>query len=125
MLQATETMVIGASAVNETRFQYFHVANGMTPNSSGAAIQVLGSFNGGAAPIGNSSDTQNTSELHNYTSLVRGHHSWRLGARLLGATDRNVSRLTLPARLPLAAAWPRSWMRTINPCSTPTDDQSK
>ena len=60
LLQATETMVIGASAVNETRFQYFHVANAITPNSSGAAIQVLGSFNGGAAPIGNSSDTQNT-----------------------------------------------------------------
>ena len=75
LLQATETMVIGASAVNETRFQYFHVANAITPNSSGAAIQVLGSFNGGAAPIGNSSDTQNTYELHNYTSLVRGHHT--------------------------------------------------
>jgi hypothetical protein len=93
LLQATETMVIGASAVNETRFQYFHVANAITPNSSGAAIQVLGSFNGGAAPIGNSSDTQNTYELHNYTSLVRGRHTWRFGVRLRGATDRNVSRL--------------------------------
>ena len=72
LLQATETMVIGASAVNETRFQYFHVANAIKPNSTGAAIQVLGSFNWGAAPIGNSSDTQNTYELHNYTSLVRG-----------------------------------------------------
>ena len=45
LLQATETMVIGTGAVNETRFQYFHVANSMTPNSTGPAIQVLGSFN--------------------------------------------------------------------------------
>jgi carboxypeptidase family protein len=91
-LQATETMVIGSSAVNETRFQYFRVANVMTPNTAGAAIQVLGSFNGGAAPIGNSSDTQNNYELHNYTSLVRSNHTWRFGVRLRGATDHNVSR---------------------------------
>ena len=69
------------------------MANAIKPNSTGAAIQVLGSFNWGAAPIGNSSDTQNTYELHNYTSLVRGHHTWRFGVRLRGATDRNVSRL--------------------------------
>lgn len=93
LLQATETMVIGTSAVNETRSQYSHVANGLMPNSTGPAIQVLGSFNGGAAPIGNSSDVQNTYELHNYTSIVGGHHTWRFGARLRGATDRNVSRL--------------------------------
>lgn len=49
LLQAIETMVIGASAVNQTRFQYFNVSNTMTTNSTGAAIQVLGSFNGGAA----------------------------------------------------------------------------
>jgi hypothetical protein len=92
MLQATETMVIGASAVNETRFQFSRIANAMTPNTTGAAIQVLGSFNGGAAPIGNSSDTQNNYELHNYTSVVRSKHTWRFGVRLRGATDRNVSR---------------------------------
>jgi hypothetical protein len=91
-LQATETMVIGASAVNETRFQYFRAANTMTPNTAGPAIQVLGSFNGGAAPIGNSSDTQNNYELHNYTSVVRSNHTWRFGVRLRGATDHNVSR---------------------------------
>ena len=39
MLQATETMVIGASAVNETRFQFSRVANTFTPNTTGAAIQ--------------------------------------------------------------------------------------
>jgi len=94
MLQATETMVIGASAVNETRFQYFRVANTFTPNTAGAdaAIQVLGSFNQGPAPIGHSADTQNSYELHNYTSIAHGHHAWRFGARLRGATDRNVSR---------------------------------
>lgn len=92
LLQATETMVISANVINETRFQYFRVANTMTPNGPGPAIRVLGSFNGGGTPIGNSSDTQNTYELHNYTSIAHGSHTWRFGGRLRGATDANVSR---------------------------------
>ena len=92
LLQATETMVIGDHAVNETRFQYFRVDNAMTPNTSGPAIQVLGSFVGGGAIIGDSSDIQNTYELHNYTTIARGRHSWRFGARMRGAADANVAR---------------------------------
>jgi hypothetical protein len=46
ILQATETTVISANVINETRFQYFRVSNTMMPNSPGPAIQVLGSFNG-------------------------------------------------------------------------------
>ena len=96
ILQATETMVISAKVINETSFQYFRVGNTMTPSSSDPAIQVLGSFNGGGAPIGNSSDTQNTYELHNYTSIAHGSHSWRFGVRLRGAMDDNVSRQNFP-----------------------------
>jgi len=92
LLQATETMVIGDRAINETRFQFFRVDNEMTPNAPGPAIQVLGSFVGGGAIIGNSSDIQNTYELHNYTSIAHGRHAWRFGARLRGATDANVAR---------------------------------
>lgn len=89
--QATETTVLSASTINETRFQYFRDANVMTPNHPGAAINVLGSFIGGGAPIGNSSDAQNSYELHNYTSIAHGTHSWRFGARLRGEMDNNVS----------------------------------
>ncbi|HEY7388511.1 MAG TPA: carboxypeptidase regulatory-like domain-containing protein [Bryobacteraceae bacterium] len=92
LLHATDTMVIGDTAINETRFQYFRVDNTMTPNTPGPAIQDLGSFTGGGAIIGYSSDLQNTYELHNYTSLARGRHSWRFAVRLRGATDANVSR---------------------------------
>lgn len=92
LVQATETMVISDSIINETRFQYFRVENVMTPNTPGPALDVLGSFTGGGAIIGNSADTQNEYELHNYTSVVHGVHSWRFGVRLRGATDANVSR---------------------------------
>ncbi|MGH9573114.1 MAG: hypothetical protein ACRD40_06235, partial [Candidatus Acidiferrales bacterium] len=41
LVQATETMVIGDRAINETRFQYLRVDNAMTPNTPGPAVQVL------------------------------------------------------------------------------------
>ena len=92
LMQATETMVVNDRTINETRFQYFRVENVMNPNTRGAAVQVLGSFTGGGAAIGNSSDTQNTYELDDYTSIATGKHAWRFGVRLRGATDANVSR---------------------------------
>ena len=92
LFQAIETAVLSDKTINETRFQYFRVDNVMTPNTPGATLQVLGSFTGGGATIGNSSDTQNTYELHNYTSIIQDRHAWRFGVRLRGATDDNISR---------------------------------
>lgn len=90
-VQVTETAVLGASAVNETRFQYFRPETVSQANSPGFAVQVLGAFNGGGNPIGRTTDTQNTYELQNYTSLLRGKHSWRFGLRVRGATETNTS----------------------------------
>ncbi len=89
-VQATETAVLGLS-VNETRFQYYRSAVRMTANSTDPEIQVLGAFNGGGSQNGRSFDTQNNFELQNYTSTLRGAHSWRFGVRLRGQTDNSVS----------------------------------
>jgi hypothetical protein len=90
-LQLIETAVLSTTVINETRFQYFRPVSELTANTPGAAIQVLGSFNAGGAQVGHTTDTQNTYELQNYTSMVRGTHSWRWGVRLRGVTDTNVS----------------------------------
>ncbi len=82
--QFTDTWILGASAVNETRVQFLRVASSNTPNTVGPAIQVLGAFNGGGAPLGNSADTRQSFELQNYTSLNRGLHTVRFGLRLRG-----------------------------------------
>ena len=81
-LQVTETAVLGASIVNETRFQYFRPTTTSQANTPGYAIQVLGSFNGGGNPIGHSIDTQDNFEFQNYTSVLRGVHAWRFGVRV-------------------------------------------
>ncbi len=89
-VQAAETAVIG-SAVNETRFQFYRSATQALANSLSPATLVLQSFNGGGTALGRTFDAQNSYELQNYTSMLRGKHSWRFGVRLRGQTDDSVS----------------------------------
>jgi hypothetical protein len=90
-VQATETAVLSASVINETRFQYFRPASLSQASTPGFALQVLDAFNGGGNPVGRSTDTQNNYEFQNYTSILRGVHSWRFGVRLRGTTDSSDS----------------------------------
>jgi hypothetical protein len=89
-VQAADTFLIG-KAVNETRFQFYRSATQSIANTDGPTIQVLQSFNSGGATLGHTFDTQNSYELQNYTSMVKGRHSWRFGVRLRGQTDDSIS----------------------------------
>ena len=89
-VQAADTALIG-TAVNETRFQFYRSATQAIANSPSPAILVLQSFNGGGSALGRTFDTQNSYELQNYTSMLKGTHSWRFGVRLRGQTDDSVS----------------------------------
>lgn len=89
-VQIAETAVHGAS-VNETRFQYNRTTNHTTANTVAPEIQVSGSFNSGGANTADGHDTQNSFELRNNTSILRGKHMWRFGVRLRGQTDNNFA----------------------------------
>jgi hypothetical protein len=89
-VQASDTLVLG-TMVNETRFQYYRSATQAIGNSGDAAIQVLGSFNGGGSNLGNTYDTQNSYEFQNYTSILHKTHSLRFGVRLRGQTNASTS----------------------------------
>jgi hypothetical protein len=90
-IQVTDTAVLSASVVNETRLQIYHPHYEVTPVSTGFGIQVLGAFNAGATPQGNARDTQRHLEFQNYTSIVRAKHSWRFGVRIHRPADDNVT----------------------------------
>jgi hypothetical protein len=90
-VQATETAVLSASTINETRFQYYRPETVSQANTPGAAISVLGAFNGGGNPLGRSTSTQNNYEFQNYTSILRKTHSFRFGARLRGTSETSLS----------------------------------
>jgi hypothetical protein len=89
-VQVADTALIGL-VVNETRFQYYRSATQAIANSLSPATLVLQSFNGGGTALGRTFDTQNSYELQNYISMLKGRHSWRFGVRLRGQTDDSVS----------------------------------
>jgi hypothetical protein len=90
-LQVTETAVLGKSAINETRFQFFRTYGPNIADDLSPALQVLGSFNGGGAQVGHSFDARTSYEMQNYTSIISGAHSWKFGVRLRRETDDNTS----------------------------------
>jgi hypothetical protein len=85
LVQITETAVLSPSAVNETRFQFYHDALGTLSNNAAPALMVLGSFNGGGSQFGQGVITENDYELQNYTTLTRHTHTLRFGVRLRGS----------------------------------------
>jgi hypothetical protein len=48
-VQISDTQILGAKAVNETRFQYLRDNSGQTPLSTALGINVFGGFHGGGA----------------------------------------------------------------------------
>jgi carboxypeptidase family protein len=81
-VRLTETAILNKTTINETRFQFNHQASGDTANNSIPTVQVQDAFTGGGSQIGLSSNQQNRFELTNNTSIARGPHTIRFGARL-------------------------------------------
>jgi hypothetical protein len=90
-IQLTETAILSASVINETRFQYLRTDGETIANMLSPAIQVLGSFNGGGAQVGHAFNQQNGYEFQNYTSVARKAHYWRFGVRVRGDAVDNIS----------------------------------
>ncbi|MBO0724694.1 MAG: TonB-dependent receptor, partial [Blastocatellia bacterium] len=90
-VQLTETAVLSASVINETRFQFIHTNSETIANTLAPAIQVLGSFNDGGAQVGHSFNGQNDYELQDYMSVARKLHYWKFGVRLRGDTVDSLS----------------------------------
>ena len=88
-LQISDTQVIGAKIVNELRFQYLRELDNQLAQSTEPTLNILGSFDGGGNNQQNILDHQDHYELQNYTSIIRGNHTVKFGARLRGIRDAN------------------------------------
>ena len=90
-VQVTETAVLGANLVNESRFQFFRPNSATAPNTPGAALDVLGAFSSGGSPLGQATDHQENYEFQNYTSTVFPRHAFKFGIRVRGALETSES----------------------------------
>ena len=80
-VQVIESAVLGARAVNDVRFQFFHTRTTLTGASSAPEVDVVGAFTaGGTFPL-NYTD-ENRSEFQDNVTILRGAHTVKVGARL-------------------------------------------
>ncbi|MCC6588591.1 MAG: carboxypeptidase regulatory-like domain-containing protein [Bryobacterales bacterium] len=84
-VQLTETAVLNAATINETRFQF--IRNNLSQNADNSipTIQVLDSFTGGGSQIGLAGNTTDSFEVTNLTTMVKGSHTLKFGGRIRGA----------------------------------------
>jgi len=90
-LQLSDTQMINANVVNETRFQYTLDLNNQVAQSSDPTITVPGAFTGGGNSTGTVRDNQGRYELQNTTMVSHGLHSISAGTRLRFTRDANYS----------------------------------
>ena len=78
----TETAVLGARVINETRFRFENNNTSQTAISSLPGVQVSGAFSGGGSGAGNSRNIDKNFELQNYTSVSHGTQAFKFGVRV-------------------------------------------
>jgi len=91
-LQATDTQVIGAHVIDESRFQYVHDSNEIVPTNTSTTISVGGAFTGNGSGMGGSNtDVQSRYEFQNTTYMNYGKHAWKFGGRIRATRDDNTN----------------------------------
>ena len=89
-LMITETAVLNAKTINETRFQFSRNYSASAGNEI-PSISVAGAFTTGGNGIGDQHDTSRHLELQNYTSVSHGTHTIRFGVRVRRDDDQSNS----------------------------------
>ena len=88
-LQVSDTQVLSARLINETRFEYIRDRDNQLPLYTTPTVTVQGAFTGGGSNDGTVRDAQDHYELQNYTTAALGTHAIRFGARLRAVRDAN------------------------------------
>ena len=89
-VQLTETAVINAYTINETRFQYSRGRNESLGNSTVPVLNVSSAFNGCVTPsaacsqVGHTINENTRWELNNFTQIQKGTHTFKFGGRVRG-----------------------------------------
>jgi hypothetical protein len=82
VVQLTETAVLSARAINETRFQFLRAETRVIANNTTPGLFVQGAFFGGGPTVGNSRAATNAWELTNTSTYIRGTHTFKWGGRV-------------------------------------------
>jgi len=84
-IQVTETAVLSAKAINETRFRWLLNTNDNSAVTPGTQINVQSDFVTGGLPTAMNNTHEQDFELQNYTSITQGIQSMKFGIRVRSA----------------------------------------
>jgi hypothetical protein len=89
----TETAILNASMVNETRFQYSRNRNESFGDNTIPVLNVSGAFISGGSQVGHAINSSSRWELQNFLAWQKGTHAIKFGGRVRGIkiTDSNPS----------------------------------
>ena len=90
-IQISDTQIVSAKVINETRFEYRRSTSDQAPFSAAPTLLVQGAFTGGGNAGGLSHDLQNHLEVQNYTSVGLAKHFIRFGGRLRTTSEDNTT----------------------------------
>jgi Carboxypeptidase regulatory-like domain/TonB dependent receptor len=90
-LQISDTQILNANTVNETRFQYIGARNNQAAQYTDPTVTVQGAFTGGGSNAGVVRDNQDRFELENDTTMAKGVHSIQFGGRFRLTRGTNYS----------------------------------
>ncbi|HYN24097.1 MAG TPA: carboxypeptidase regulatory-like domain-containing protein [Pyrinomonadaceae bacterium] len=90
-LTLTETAILNASMVNETRFQYSRNRNESLGDNTIPVLNVSGAFISGGSQVGHAFSSNSRWELQNFLAWQKGTHALKFGGRVRGVriTDSN------------------------------------
>jgi hypothetical protein len=90
-IQFTETAVLNASMINETRFQFSRNRAESLGDITLPTINVSSSFITGGSQVGEVTNTNQRMDLQNFLAWQKGTHAFKFGGRLrrVSITDNN------------------------------------
>jgi hypothetical protein len=80
--QMTDTQVLSARTINETRFQFVRENSNQNPLNTVPTVQIQGASTSGGSSSGLYNDIQNRYEVQNITYMTFGKHSIKYGGRV-------------------------------------------
>jgi hypothetical protein len=90
--QLTETAVLSPKAINETRFQFSRASTAQQYLTPGYSVNVIGNFiGGGSGEFGHNGTDTNHYEVTNTTSIAKGKHAIKFGARFRYLSESDTS----------------------------------
>lgn len=89
--QVTETAVLNASMINETRFQYTRQRSQSFGDTSQSTLNVSSAFISGGSQVGQVVNTDQRWELQNFLAWQKGTHALKFGGRVRGIRITDIN----------------------------------